>query len=71
MNNDWRALYPFESHQHVIAGLIKHMEHFQATDFECDENAKILEHLEAARAMCQERQSERRDRGVLYDHTKP
>lgn len=55
----------------VIEALIKHMEYFESTDFKCDENKEILEHLRAAHKATEKRRDEREDRGVLYDHKTP
>jgi hypothetical protein len=56
---------------HVITGLIKHMEYHQSTPLYCEENEEILFHLRAAYEATQKRATERKGRGVLYDHTKP
>ena len=56
---------------HVIAGLIKHMEYHQSTPFACLQNGEVLFHLRAALEATKARASERKGRGVLYDHENP
>lgn len=55
----------------VIEALIKHMEYHQTTIFSCPENEEILAHLQAALRATEVRVELRKERGVLYDHTKP
>jgi len=57
--------------QHALTGLILHMNHHQTTPFACEENAEILRHLHAALEASKLRAAKRKERGVLYDHTKP
>jgi len=56
---------------HVIMGLIEHMEYHQSTPFACEQNEEILFHLMAAHEATKKRAAERKERGVLYNHTKP
>lgn len=52
----------------VITAAIGRMEHYQASEFNCDLNAEALRHLVAARDALRSRTADREDRGVEGTH---
>lgn len=48
----------------VITAAIGRIEHYQSTQFACDENARALRHLIEARASLRERTASREQQGV-------
>ena len=53
----------------VISAVVQRIEHYQATEFKCRENAIALTHLETALLWLNKRTMDRQERGVEGTHT--